>query len=55
MLLVRVGIGSEGRDADDRAVRGVLVDGIGRRVAVADRPDIELVDVVDVDRQDWPW
>ena len=38
-------------DADHRADCGVLVDRVGRRISIGHRADIELVDIVDVDRE----
>ncbi len=45
----RIGIGSQRRDADHGAIGGVLIHRVGRQVAVGHSPDIEFVDIVDVD------
>ena len=46
-----IGVAGAGRDAHRRADDRVLVHRIGRGVTVGDRPDVELVQVVDVDRK----
>ncbi len=40
-----IAVGGEGGNADGGADGGILVDGIGRGIAVAQRRDVELVDV----------
>ena len=51
MLLVASASLAEAVDADHRSNRGVFVDGVGGAIGVGDRADVELIDIVDGDRE----